>query len=56
MSIIVAIPLLATCGGVIAWGILFERFYEMSWFIALAAALTSGLIILTMGRYFKEAR
>ena len=55
MSIIVAIPLLATGGGVIIWGILFEQFYQTSWLIVLAAALTSGTIIITMGRHFKKA-
>jgi len=56
MSVIVAIPLLATGGGVIVWGILFERFYAMSWLIVFAAALISGILILVMGRHFREAR
>jgi len=55
MSVIVAIPLLATGSGVILWGILFERFYELTWLIVFVAALISGVLILAMGRHFKKA-
>jgi len=54
MSVIVAIPLLATGSGVILWAILFERFYAMSWLIVFVAALISGILILAMGRHFKN--
>ena len=55
LSLFVALPFFAGGIGYLSFGVLFERFYALSWLIVLISAVLMGLTAIVLRRYFIKA-